>query len=544
MVLKYSFKYLSNDQTLAKFLDYACKQFDCEYKIFQDLDYVYLFVDANEDILEEFSNNLSLYIPMSIFYYDIKIDFSENMPKKDSILLDEKKAISFCPKCLKEAEDITNSNYYNIFTSCDICKCSSREKLLFDGKKVKSNKKLFEQLASLINDNKKIKIKTLSGTFVFSKLNDLQNTTNLLVSNLVNISKLVVQNKTEIVSLVSIEKPSIDFKINDIYKMKNNTQKSFVNIRFANDLILYFLSQELQKFDIDFLSIENEETKYDNFLDFTSKEENEELLDIPKIKCLENKKIILESKSYAKSLDKIYNKFEEKNKGHFMTVMVENNLFQKTVLNFYISTKDDDGISLYSDKFDGVVDMKKQFYIPKTIKEIFEEIQKDEIANKLINNYKDKFPDDYEKAINTDITHLDKNSFYNYWEIAKIILNFKEDILINASNCLLEKGPRIDYKFKENDKLQNREFNYTKLIQSALSFKLAGVDEVTISLGYIESLCHFIGNEIDLINSSYELDAISLCGDMFTYDIFNKLVEKSITKNFKLYYNREFVIQK
>ncbi len=544
MVLKYSFKYLSKNNTFAKFLDYACKQYDCEYKIFQDLDYVYLFIKSNENILEDFSNNLSLYIPMSIFYYDIKVDLVNNMPSHETLCLDNKNLISFCPQCLKEAEDIKNINYYNAFHSCDICKCQDRKDFIFDESKIKSNKKLFEDLAKQINDNKKVKIKTLSGIFVFSKLQNLDKSTSLLSTNLMNISKLIVENKVDIVALVSIEKPSIDFKINDIYKMNNKTQKDYINIRYANDLILHFLSLELQKFNIDFLNIENEKVQCDYFLDVKSSDENIELLDIPKIKCVENKKIILKSKSYDKSLDEVYKKFEEKNKAHFMTVMAENNLFEKTVLNFYVSTKDDDGICLYSDKFDGLVDMKKQFHIPKTIKEIFEEIQKDEIANKLIVNYKEKFSDDYEKAINTDIKHLDKNSFYNYWEIAKIILNFKEDILINASNCLLEKGPRIDYKFKENDKLQNREFNYTKLIQSALSFKLAGVDEVTISLGYIESLCHFIGNEIDLINSSYELDAISLCGDMFTYDIFNKLVEKSITKNFKLYYNREFVIQK
>lgn len=544
MVLRYSFKYLSRDKTLAKFLDYACKQYICEYKIFQNLDYVYLFVETNKEIIEDFSNNLSSYLPMSIFYDDVDVELVDNMPSKETLFLDEKKLISFCPRCLKEAEDIVNENYYNAFTSCDICKCSSREELLFDEKEVKSDKKLFEELASLINANKKIKIKTLSGTFVFSKLNDLQNTKNLLVSNLMNISKLVVENKTQIVALVSIEKPSLDFKINDIYKMKHNTQKSFINIRFSNDLILYFLSLELQKFDIDFLSIEEVNAKSEHFLDFVSKEENEELLDIPKIKCLENKKIIIESKSYDKSLDTVYGKFEEKDKAHFMTVLAENNLFEKTILNFYISTIDDDGICIYSDKFDGLVDMKKQFHVPKTIKEIFEEIQKDEIGNKLISNYKSKFSEDYEKAINTNIKHLDKSSFFNYWEIAKIILNFEENILVNAGNCLLEKGPRIDYKYKENDKLYNREFNYTKLIQSALSFKLAGVDEITISLGYIESLCHFIGGEIDLINSSYELDGISLCGDMFTYDIFNQLVEKSITSNFKIYYNRNFVIQK
>jgi hydrogenase maturation factor HypF (carbamoyltransferase family) len=82
------------------------------------------------------------------------------------------------------------------------------------------------------------------------------------------------------------------------------------------------------------------------------------------------------------------------------------------------------------------------------------------------------------------------------------------------------------------------------MIKTAISFKLAGVDEQTISLGLVESLANFIGNEIDNINSSYEVTGVSLCGDLFTNERFNLLVEKNILKNFKIYYNKEFVIQK
>ena len=77
-----------------------------------------------------------------------------------------------------------------------------------------------------------------------------------------------------------------------------------------------------------------------------------------------------------------------------------------------------------------------------------------------------------------------------------------------------------------------------------MSFKLAGVDEETISLGFIESLAHFIGREVDSINESYEVKAVSLCGNMFANNLFLSLVEKSITRDFPIYYNKEFMIQK
>ena len=82
-----------------------------------------------------------------------------------------------------------------------------------------------------------------------------------------------------------------------------------------------------------------------------------------------------------------------------MTVLAENQLFDSSILNFYISTQNDDGISYYSEKIDGLVDIVEGFYIPSSIDEIFKEIQKDDSGKKLIKNYRNKFEEDYKKAI-------------------------------------------------------------------------------------------------------------------------------------------------
>jgi hypothetical protein len=540
MVLKFEFTYKSKDKTLAKFLDFASKQFDCSYKILQEGDFLYLYVESSQEILTSFSDNLSLYLPMSIYFYGLKVDVIDSLPSTNSISLEQDKNISFCPECLKKVEDEKNKDYYNAFKSCDICSGFEEAEFIFEDEKIESNKSLFEKIALLISENKKIKIKTLSGIFVFSKLENIDKSSKLLVTNLENISSLIVENKTEIIALASIEKPCMDFKINEIYKQKNSVKKDKINIRFANDLTLLLLSKELEKYKIDFLNIE-ENTESDYFLDVKSKKDI--YIDIPKIKCFENKKLVLESNSYPKKLDAVFEKFQEKNKAQFMSVLWENTLFNESVLNFYISRKNSDGVSYYSEKIDGLVDILEPLYIPKSIKEIFEEIEKDTKGKKLISNYKEKFPEDYKIAINSTIS-FQNSSFYTYFQIAKIVLNFQNNIVENAMDCLLEKGPRIDYKLFDSKKLFHRNLDYLALFKSALSFKLAGVDESTISLGFLESLANFIGNEIDNVSSAYEVTGVSLCGDMFEYERFNLLVEKSITKNFKIYYNKEFVIQK
>ena len=542
MVLKFKFSYKSSDKTFAIFLDSTCRKFNCKYKISQELDFVYLYLEGEEKLVNSFLESLSFSIPMSIYFYDVNVEVIDRFPDSSSISLFQDKKISFCPSCLKEVEDEQSKDYYNAFKSCNICKSWENPSFILENKSIESSKKLFEDMAKLINENKKIKIKTLSGTFIFSKLENLENSTNLLVTNLNNISSMVVEDKTQIVSLVSIEKPSMDFKINEIYKIKNKTEKKQVNIRYANDLTLYLLSKELLKYQIDFLNIEEEHEAFDYFLDIKS--DNNPYLDIPKIKCFEDRKLILKSNSYPKKLDEVYGKFQEKNKSQFMTVLAENELFDKSIVNFYISTKDDDGISYYSFKIDGLVDSVKTFTNPKSVEEFFETLKKDEKGKKLLENYKDKFGEVYKKALQTNISIYSSKSFYNYWQIARVILGFENGILENAKESFLEKGPRIDYKVFENKKLFNREFDYFSLIRSAMSFKLAGVDEKTISLGFVESLAHFIASEIDTISGFYDVDGVSLCGDMFQDDIFYNLVEKSITRNFKRYYNKEFVIQK
>ena len=542
MVLKFKFTYKSSDKTLAKFLDFASKQFDCKYKIYQELDFVYLYVESSEEILGNFSESLSRYIPMSISYYDVHVDVVDKLPTLDSIYLNQEKTISFCPSCLAQVENTQSEDFYNAFKSCNICDGFKEASFLLENKKIESNIDLFKKIAFLINENKKIKIKTLSGTLVFSKIKNLDECSSLLVTNIRKISQIIVENKTDIVALVSIEKPQINFKINEIYRQKNSVKRTNIDIRYSNDLTLYLLALQLDKYDISFLNIEEKDCDFDYFLDVNSK--NNISLDIPIIKCFDNKKLILKSNSYPKNLDNIYEKLDQKNKSQFMTELAENQLFDSSILNFYISTQNDDGISYYSEKIDGLVDIVEGFYIPSSIDEIFKEIQKDDSGKKLIKNYRNKFEEDYKKAIDTDILMHKRSSYCCYWEIAQIILGFKNSILENANNSFLEKGPRIDYKLFDSQKHFHKKFDYIRLIKSAMSFKLAGVDEETISLGFIESLAHFIGREVDSINESYEVKAVSLCGNMFANNLFLSLVEKSITRDFPIYYNKEFMVQK
>lgn len=128
------------------------------------------------------------------------------------------------------------------------------------------------------------------------------------------------------------------------------------------------------------------------------------------------------------------------------------------------------------------------------------------------------------------------------FEIAGIVLGI-ENIYDKASQALLQKGPSIDCLTNSNEKIFNKEFDITKFIKSGISFKLAGLDDKTLALGYVESFVRFIFDLYDNINEKFPLDAISLCGDLVADEFLNKLIDKSITKNIKVYYNKDFPIQ-
>ncbi|AXX92070.1 hypothetical protein CPU12_00545 [Malaciobacter molluscorum LMG 25693] len=549
MILKFSFDYNSNNNTLLYFLQNIVSKTKLENKIIRQKDIV-LYVEGNEEELISFSDELSATLPMSIFLKNNTAEVVPEIPQIDSIKVNVDNKFAFCPSCLKQIEDDNSQDFYNPFISCSVCGTTCDVKsliLLKENEEIdyNSNKQLFEKLATLINEDKKVKIKTNSGEFVFKKLSKTEKKVKLLCTNLVNISKVLVANKKEIVALASLEKPSLDLRVNEVFKMTNTLSQEYVNVRYVDDLILYLLSKELENYNIDFL-IYNKDEDYDYELTYKGDSKN---LDSIKIKIVEDNTIILNSNSYDKSLDTIYSKFEDKAKAHFMVFLQEYNFYNKNIINFYSSTKCNDNICLYSKDVEGFLDIVS-YKLPKSIKQIFDILQKDETSNRLLNNYKEKYPDIYENALNCDISMLKDKNIYSLWKIVAVVLGFSskiedENIVLNkAIESLLEKGPRIDYKLKDSDKIFNKEFLIHKLFQSGMSFKLAGVDDNTLCLGYIESFAHYIAKLVDDVHSEVPLDGISLTGDIFTYDLISKLVHKSITKNFKIYYNKDFVIQK
>mgnify|MGYP007022658101 CR=1 FL=1 len=217
-------------------------------------------------------------------------------------------------------------------------------------------------------------------------------------------------------------------------------------------------------------------------------------------------------------------------------------------VNLYCSKLNDDKFSFYSEDIGGFNDIIS-FKVPSSMKEVFDTLKKDETGAKLVKSYSSKFPHLYDSIKDLKFVDL-KDNIFSLWTIASLVLGFDKNVqtsgnklIQNALEFKPEKGPRIDYYKKDKEKVLDNMFEFVRLIKSGMSFKLAGVDDNTISFGYIESFSHFIAREVESANEELKLEAVSLSGSLFGTSLVTSLVEKELEKNFKLYYNKDFPIE-
>ncbi len=543
MVLEYKFNYISNNKNYISLLNNIIRNSDLNYKISKENNFIFLYIESKEEQLLEISEQLSKKLSMSIFLKNFTLEVVPKMPQKEDAKTLEPINLSYCSDCISKVKnEYLNSFNISLFT-CDICDTiydlSNLKVFKKEEVKYENIKALLKDIALKIKNNKKIRIKTEYYDFVFYKMQKLNlNNQKVLCTDLEFLSKLAVSSQEKRIALATFEKPTILFNINEIFKRNNNLNFEKVYITLAKDIVTYLLSIELKALNIEFLIYEKLDS-YDYELSYDFDKEKHFALEV----SIHNDKLfILKNSLYDNKLDKIYNKFKNRAKSQFMVLLEENKAYDKTILNLFCSTRYDEQITLYSEQIDGMIDILN-YKVPVSINEILNDISKNETGKRVLKNYKNKFPKNFESCLNHKELVLESNSINSLWKIVSIVLGFEDSILENAKKALLQKGPRVDYKLKDSVKVYNREFHISKLIQSGISFKLAGVDDKSLCLGYVESYAYFLANIIDDVNKEFPLEGVSICGDMIADEFFYKILNKAITNNFKLFYNKDFPIQ-
>ncbi|PNV82519.1 MAG: hydrogenase [Sulfurimonas sp.] len=543
MILEFSFNYLSSSLIYEKIILNTLGVFFLESKIIKSADNLFLYVKSDDsDELESFANRLSLELPHSIFLHNTDVKVVDEMPQESSALpLISKLPMAFCPKCLREVMDELNENYYNIFHECEVCGYS------VEGEK-KSYKDDFVNLAKSISDGLVAEVNTFYGKYFVGQLGKKCNEVDfdIISYDLATIAHYTNATNSEMAALGAIEKPFVKLKTNIKFKMDfEDVADELIRFKLSDDFVLHLLLHELHKLGINLIFITKEKLPSDVKFDL---EEYEKELEPIEVVIGDNHIAIVRGEKGLPYQDLANSNDLIPHIGAFFSVIKEHSLFDKTVAGVNISKEYHNNILVYSKKF-GTISYLSLWFKFDSIKDVFDSIiSSNESGKKLVENFKNKFPEHYE-AISVITFNEEEFNVYKLWGIVSIVLGYSKETNLfkaakiledSASSFLGTKGPRIDYKLKRVDSKVYLDPLMT--IRTAMSFKLAQVDQLTLSYGVIESFVEFVSSQLDDIKEEMKSDAVVVTGSLLqNRHLFSKL-SKEVSVNHKLYFNKELPI--
>ncbi len=554
MILKFIFELETNNGVVEKILIRVAKSLNLNVGLSRDIKNLYAFIEGNEEELDNYSRELAKQLPLSIFLKSLNAEVVDEF-KDDLDRTFPKINLPPCPKCLNEVKNPENENYYNPFHYCEVCGYNTNEKL-----KVKSKndfKRLFENLANKLKKEGRVYIQTMNGTYEVTK--NLENVKQIVAVDLAAVATYFMSFEGEAKALASIEKPLINLKTNLNFKKEFGISIPSYLVKLPDCMVLELLCEEIKN-DIKLIGLKKSK-KND---DFSFEIENSDEILKAVVTDTDDKDILIENgdrgllpkfeeyigeyvgfNGYFKAVSKDNKttilKSDKYNEGKskkvfagFFGVVNQWKLHEKNIMGFCFYKEDENKILINSPKF-GLIEYIDFKFKYKSYEEIFAEIKAmNETGAKLIDNFSKKEPKFFENAINSNLTTKKQGISY-LWGLIGIILGFSnniddayEKLLDYANSAMTKKGPRIDYKMDKNN------LNPLWAIRTAMSFKLAGVDNYLLSFGVIESFSEFLSNVYEQFNKETELDGAVIVGDLFEGELLNKIYTY-IKKNYSVF---------
>lgn len=557
MILEFSFSSISNSGILENILHNILHKIIHKYPIQGSLvsekNRSYLYISGDEEPLKNFSDEFSASLPYSLFFTFLEAKVVEDFPKS-SPLPSCKVNIPFTHAMIEEVLEKRSENYYNPFLKADFgetLKIKPPLVFLSENEQIKAEKseefhEVIQKAALHVKEGNSLHVNTKSGKKSLKIVNENslkelgKSSFWVMPCDLSLVEKAFIATKEEIHALASLEKPTLNLRVNLIYKNKNFLPTSWVDVKMSDSLLLFLLAKELFRVGVEFISLEENEKadiSLTHFQDRTKKP--------LKVNVLENKAIIMLDKNEFEATQALPT-FKEKSHEKFTSIIYEYNLFEEKSSCFYLSKTNDDKIMTYSQKL-GLIELVN-IEIPLSIEDILIQIENiDEGGAKLVRNYKKEYSKVIEKALHVKVSKDAPKSFYTLLGVVGVVLGFGDDVK-SAADTLLRyakefagpKGPRIDVKMHNNGFPET--LDVVKFVRSGLSFRLAGVDNEILSYGYLESIAYFVSDVADIIAKEFETTHVCLSGSLFSFKRVLETSAKNIQPNHKVCINRAFAL--
>ncbi len=470
------------------------------YSVYKD-NTTSFYLQASAEITLEFAQKLSEILPFSL-------DFSFLSLKEITEPLDENlfQTTSLSKPLFmnaKEHQDFLNKNASLYADTLGLIKNTA-----FKGDIIHSPKELIDcltQLKEALKTQDCIPIHTSRGALSLSLKKPSISVIFSDLSSVLSCTKLPLEDAKY---LASLEKPSIKAPLKSVFKDTFKNDEIIAQLPY--DPILNLLCHILQDEGIEFIFM-HESRSCEALLHY------EALFKTPKRLITPAKNFVLEN--------------------HLSTLPFKDELeFLSATPNsivLYFSFKRPTRLLLHANG-----SLKTLLSVSFDFNKMFNALKQDEKASRMLQNYAAKFPNFYARILELSKYQLGGANLLDFFQILGFVLGYSENfcaqsVIPLAKECLRPKGPRIDYKILKDDSLKMA-LNFSKIMHSAMSFRLAGVENEILSLGILDSLAEFLGNFIWDNAQNFSVQEVTIAGDFFGEKVFLDLFVRYFPKTLAL----------
>ncbi|TPH50987.1 protein hydE [Helicobacter pylori] len=470
------------------------------YSVYKD-NTTSFYLQASAEITLEFAQKLSEILPFSL-------DFSFLSLKEITEPLDENlfQTTSLSKPLFmnaKEHQDFLDKNSSLYADTLGLIKNTA-----FKGDIIHSPKELIDcltQLKEALKTQDFIPVHTSRGALSLSLKNPSPSVIFSDLSSVLSCTKLPLEDAQY---LASLEKPSIKASLKSVFKDTFKNDEIIAQLPY--DPILNLLCRILQDEGIEFVFTHANNPK-EALLHY------ETLFKTPKRLITPTKKFVLEN--------------------NLSTIAFKDELeFLKETphsIVLYFSFKRPTRLLLHANG-----SLKTLLSVSFDFNQSFNLLKQDEKASRMLKNYEAKFPNFYERILELSKYQLGGANLLDFFQILGFVLGYSEDfcaqsVISLAKECLRPKGPRIDYKILKDDSFKMA-LNFSKVMHSAMSFRLAGVENEILSLGILDSLAEFLGNFIWDNVQNFSVQEVTIAGDFFGEKVFLDLFVQYFPKTLTL----------
>ncbi|GAA7460852.1 hydrogenase biosynthesis protein HydE [Helicobacter pylori] len=471
------------------------------YSVYKD-NTASFYLQASAETTLEFAQKLSEILPFSL-------DFSFLSLKEITEPLDENlfQTTSLSKPLFmnaKEHQDFLDKNSSLYANALGFVKNAA-----FKGAIIHSPKELIDcltQLKEALKTQDFIPIHTSRGALSLSLKNPSPSVIFSDLSSVLSCTKLPLEDAKY---LASLEKPSIKASLKSVFKDTFKNDEIIAQLPF--DPILDLLCRILQDEGIEFVFIHANNSQ-EALLHY------ETLFKTPKRLITPTKKFVLENNLSATPF---------KDELEFLSATPNNSIV------LYLSFKRPTRLLLHANG-----SLKTLLSVSFDFNQSFNLLKQDEKASRMLKNYATKFPNFYVRLLELSNHNLGGANLLDFFQILGFVLGYSEDfcaqsVVSLAKECLRPKGPRIDYKILKNDSFKMA-LNFSKIMHSAMSFRLAGVENEILSLGILDSLAEFLGNFIWDNAQNFSVQEVTIAGDFFGEKVFLDLFVQYFPKTLTL----------